>query len=99
MTGWYASQRLHRSTKAVIALAVLAALLVAAVPVALFAGLILMLFGHVVGGLALFGASILAAGGAVVVASVTGMHHLRKLVTEQRFRIVQLGRGDYTSYP
>jgi uncharacterized membrane protein YdjX (TVP38/TMEM64 family) len=98
MAGWYASQRLHRSTKAVLVLAALAVAFVAAVPVALVAGLILMVFGHVVGGLALFGASILAAGAAVLIAGVSGMHRLRKLVTEQRFRIVQLGRGDYSSF-
>ena len=46
------------STKAVIAAALLAVLLVAAVPVALLVGLFLMLFGHVIVGLALFGGSI-----------------------------------------
>ena len=39
----------------------LALLLVAAVPVALPAGVVMMLLGHVVGGLALSGGSILAA--------------------------------------
>jgi uncharacterized membrane protein YdjX (TVP38/TMEM64 family) len=78
----------------VIAAALLAVLLVAAVPVALFVGLILMLLGHVVGGLALFGASILAAAAAVVIARLVGVRHLRRLVTE-RFRVVQLSRGDY----
>jgi hypothetical protein len=83
------------STKLVIAGALLAVLLVAAVPVALFAGLILMLLGHVAVGLALFGGSVLAAGAAVVVASMSGVRHLRKLISEQGDRIVQLRRGEY----
>jgi hypothetical protein len=66
----YPGRATRWSTKAVIAAALLAVLLVAAVPVALFVGLILMLLGHVVGGLALFGASILTAT-AVVVAEMT----------------------------
>jgi uncharacterized membrane protein YdjX (TVP38/TMEM64 family) len=94
MTVRYAGRTTRWSTKVVIAVALLAVLVVAAVPVALFAGLILMLLGHVVGGLALFGASILAAVAAVVIASVTGVRHLRRLVTE-RFRVVQLPRRDY----
>ncbi|HWG02232.1 MAG TPA: hypothetical protein VG164_10360 [Trebonia sp.] len=91
----YGGRTARWSTKVVIALGVLAALLVAAVPVALFAGVILMLFGHVVGGLALFGASILAAAAAVVIAAATGVRHLRALVSRQRFRIVQLRRDQY----
>jgi hypothetical protein len=63
--------------------------------VTLLVGLVLMVAGHVVGGLALFGASILAAGAAVVVASLSGVRHLRKLVREQGSRIVQLRRGEY----
>ena len=96
MASWYSGRsRLGWSAKAVIALAVLAALLIAAVPAAFFVGVILMLLGHVVGGFALFGASVLAAVAAVAVASVTGVQHLRKLVTRQRYRIVQLNRSDY----
>jgi uncharacterized membrane protein YdjX (TVP38/TMEM64 family) len=83
------------SAKAVIAAALLAVLFVAAVPVALFIGVVMMLLGHVVGGLALFGASILAAAAAVVIASLTGVRHLRKLVTQRGNRIVRLGRGEY----
>jgi hypothetical protein len=87
------------STKLVIAAALLAVLLVAAVPVALFVGVIMMLLGHVAGGLALFGGSVLAAGAAVVIASMSGVRHLRKLITEritaQDDRVVQLGRSDY----
>jgi uncharacterized membrane protein YdjX (TVP38/TMEM64 family) len=74
-----------------------AVLLVAAVPVALFAGIVLMLLGHVVGGLALFGGSVLAAVAAVFVAGMSGMRHLRKLA-ERTFRIVQLDHADYTDY-
>jgi len=65
-----------------------------AVPAALFIGVVMMLLGHVVGGLALFGASILAAGAAVVIASLSGMRHLRKLVGRQGYRVVRLGRGE-----
>lgn len=100
MTVWdrargYRGRSAGWSGKAVLALALLAVLLVAAVPAALFVGLILMVLGHVVGGLALFGASILAAGAAVVIASLTGVRHLRKLITQQRYRIVQLRGSDY----
>lgn len=91
----YASRTRRWSTRAVIVAALLAVVLVAAVPVALFVGLILMLLGHVVGGLALFGASILAAGAAVVIASLSGVRHLRRLVSEHGFRVVQPGRGEY----
>jgi hypothetical protein len=80
MTGWDAERMPGRSAKGVIAVALLALLLVAAVPVALLAGLVMMVLGHVVGGLALFGGSILAAGIAVAVAGMSGMRHLRKLV-------------------
>ena len=86
------------STRLVIAAALLAVLLVAAVPVALFAAVIMMLLGHIVGGLALFGASILAAAAAVAIAGVSGARQLRKMVTEvtqQDYRVVQLGRSDY----
>jgi uncharacterized membrane protein len=100
MSVWYKARTregrtLSWSGKAVLALVLLAVLLVAAVPAALFAGLIMMLLGHVVGGLALFGASILVAGAAVVIAGLSGVRHLRKLIGEQRYRIAQLRGGDY----
>jgi len=95
MAVWYTARSMRWSTKAVIAAALLAVLLVAAVPAALFAGLILMLLGHVMAGLALFGASILAAAAAVVVASLSGVRHLRRTIAEQRTRIVRLGGGEY----
>ena len=89
------------STKAVIAAALLAVLLVAAVPVALLVGVFMMLFGHVIAGLALFGGSILAAIVAVVIASMSGVRQLRKLVRQhgynvsQLHKVTQLGQGDY----
>jgi hypothetical protein len=48
-----------------------------------------MVLGNVVGGLALFGGSVLAAGLAVALAGMSGMRHLRRLVSGQGFRIVQ----------
>ena len=95
MTGWYAERKPDWSAKAVIAATVLALLLVAAVPVALLAGIVMMALGHVVGGLALFGGSILAAGVAVTVAGMSGVHHLRKLVSRS-FRVVQLDGREYS---
>ena len=95
MTDWYPARRMGWPAKAVIALGLLAVLLVAAIPVAFLAGLIMMLLGHVVGGLAVFGASILAAATAVVIAGVSGMAQLRRLVSRQRYRIVQLLGSDY----
>jgi uncharacterized membrane protein len=95
MTGWYAERTQSRSGKAVIVVTVLALLLVAAVPLALLAAVIMMLLGHVIGGLALVGSSVLAAGIAVALAGVTGMHHLRKLLSRASFRVVQLDRGEY----
>src|SRR6185312_13150388 len=85
-----------RPGKAMIAVTLLALLLVAAVPVALLAGVVMMLLGHVVGGLALFGGSILAAAIAVAVAGMSGLRHLRKLVSGRSFRVVQLDVSQYT---
>ena len=95
MAVWYSNRKLGWRAKAVIALGVLAALLVAAVPVAFLVGLIMMLLGHIVGGLALWGASIVAAGVAVVIAGLSGVRELRKLVRQQSYRVVQLRRGEY----
>ena len=95
MAVWYAARTMRWSTKLVIAAALLAVVLVAAVPLALLAGVIMMLLGHVVGGLALFGASILAAVAAVAGASLGGVRYLRKLISQPARRIVQLGRGEY----
>src|SRR5271169_6547973 len=95
MTGWYAERTPDRSAKAVIAVTLLALLLVAAVPVALLAGVVVMMLGHVVGGLALFGGSVLAAAIAVVLAGMSGMRHLRKLVSGRSFRVVRLDGSQY----
>jgi uncharacterized membrane protein YdjX (TVP38/TMEM64 family) len=89
-----------RSAKVAIALTVLALVLVAAVPVAFFIGLIMMLLGHVVGGLILFGGSILAAAAAVALAAMTGVRqlrrHVRELLTERSFNVVRLNDDDYS---
>src|SRR5438552_1097566 len=95
MTGWYAERVPHRSAKAAIAVTLLALVLVAAVPVALLAGVVMMLLGHLVGGLALSGGSILAAAIAITVAGMTGMRHLRKLVSVPSFGVVQLDGSQY----
>jgi uncharacterized membrane protein YdjX (TVP38/TMEM64 family) len=95
MTVWYTARAMGWSAKAVIAAGLLAVLLVAAVPAVLFAGVVMMLLGHVVGGLALFGASVLAAAAAVVVAGLSGVRHLRKLVSQRGYQVVQLRQGDY----
>jgi hypothetical protein len=79
----------------VIAVTLLALLLVAVVPVAVLAGVVMMVLGHVVGGLALFGGSVLAAALAVALAGISGMRHLRKLVSERSFRIVPLDGSQY----
>ncbi len=96
MTGWYAERTPDKSARAVIAVTLLALLLVAAVPVALLAGVVMMMLGHVVGGLALFGGSILAAAIAVTLAGMSGMRHLRKLVSGRSVRVVQLDGSQYT---
>src|SRR5271157_876674 len=96
MTGWYAERTPDRSAKAVIAVTLLALLLVAAVPVALLASVVMMMLGHVAGGLALFGGSILAAAIAVALAGMSGMRHLRKLLSGRSFRVVQLDGSQYT---
>ena len=75
----------------------LAVLLVAAVPVALFAGVVMMLLGHVAGGLVLFGASILAAAVAVVIAGLSGVRHLRKLVGHRATGLCNFAGANTTS--
>jgi uncharacterized membrane protein YdjX (TVP38/TMEM64 family) len=97
MTGWYAERMPGSSGKAVIAVTLLALLLVAVMPVALLAGMVLMVLGHVVGGLALFGGSVLAAAVAVALAGMSGMRHLRKLVSRS-FRVVQLDDIKHTGF-
>jgi hypothetical protein len=96
MTRWYTERMPNRSAKVVIAVTLLALLLVAAVPVALLAGVVMMVLGHVVGGLALFGGSVLAAVVAVALAGMSGMRHLRKLVSGGGFDVVRLDGSQYT---
>jgi uncharacterized membrane protein YdjX (TVP38/TMEM64 family) len=96
MMGWYAERTPGRSARAMIAVTLLALLLVAAVPLALLAAVIMMIMGYVVGGLALFGGSVLAAGLAVALAGMSGMRHLRKLLSGDNFRVVRLNGSQYT---
>ena len=95
MTGWYAERTPGRPAKAMIAVTLLALLLVAAVPVALLAAVVMMMLGYVVGGLALFGGSVLAAALAVALAGMSGMRHLRKLLSVGNFRVVRLDASQY----
>jgi uncharacterized membrane protein YdjX (TVP38/TMEM64 family) len=95
MTGWYAERTPDRPAKAMIAVTLLALLLVAVVPVALLAALVMMMLGYVAGGLTLFGGSILAAALAVALAGMSGMRHLRKLLSESSFRVVRLDGSHY----
>jgi hypothetical protein len=96
MTGWYTERAPGRSAKATIALALLAVLLVAAVPVALLVAVVMMLLGHVVGGLAVFGGTVLAAAIAAAVAGVSGMRRLRKLLSSSSFGVVRLDGSQFT---
>jgi uncharacterized membrane protein YdjX (TVP38/TMEM64 family) len=95
MTGWYAQRTPDRPARAMIAVMLLALLLVAAVPVALLAAVVMMMLGHVVGGLALFGGSVLAAGIAVALAGMSGMRHVRRLLSGSGLRVVRLNGSQY----
>ena len=95
MTRWHTERMPDRSAKAVIAVTLLALLLVAAVPAALLAAVVMMVLGYVAGGLALFGGSVLAAAVGVALAGMSGMRHLRKLVSERGLRIVRMDGGQY----
>jgi hypothetical protein len=95
MTGWYAERMPGRSAKAMIAVTLLALLLVAALPVALLAAVVMMLLGHVVGGLALFGGSVLAATTFVGLAGMTGMRRVRKLLSGASFGVAQPDGSQY----
>jgi uncharacterized membrane protein len=96
MTGWHAEPTPGRSAKAMITVTLLALLLLTAVPVALLVALIMMILGHVVGGLALFGGSVLAATIAVALAGMTGMRQLRKLLSRASLNVVQLDHRQHT---
>jgi len=98
MSGWYAERMPDRSAKAVIAVTLLALLLVAAVPVALLAAVVMMMLGHLAGGLVLFGGSVLAAAIAVALAGMSGIRHLRKLLSRGSFRVVRLDGSQYTDF-
>jgi len=89
MTGWNAERMPDRPARAMIALTLLALLLVAAVPVALLAAVVMMTLGYVTGGLALLGGSVLAAALAVAFAGMTGLRHLRKLLSAGSFGVVR----------
>jgi predicted lipid-binding transport protein (Tim44 family) len=96
MTGWYAERAPGRPGRAMIAVTLLALLLVAAVPVALLAAVVLMMLGYVAVGLALAGGSVLAAALAVALAGMTGMRQLRKLLSGASFRVM---RPDGSQHP
>ena len=96
MTRWHTERMADRSARAVVVVTLFALLLVAAVPVALLAGVVMIVVGHVVGGLALFGGSVLAAAVAVTLAGMSGMRHLRKLVSGLSFPVVQPDGSRYT---
>src|SRR5215831_3765735 len=61
------------------------------------AAVVMMMLGHIVGGLALFGGCVLAAAMAVALAGMSGMRHMRKLVSGRSFHVVQRDAGSYTS--
>ena len=96
MTRWSAKRAPGSSAKVMIAVTLLALLLVAAVPLAALAAVVMMVLGYVVGGLALFGGSVLAAGIAVPVAGMSGVRHLRKLLSGGNFRVMRLDASQYT---
>ena|SRR5215467_7501348 len=95
MTGWDAERTPDRPARAVLAVTLLALLLVAAVPAALLAAAVMMLLGHVIGGLAVFGGSVLAAALAIAVAGISGIRHLRKLIAGHAFRVEPLDGSEY----
>ncbi|NUR25658.1 MAG: hypothetical protein HOV83_07375 [Catenulispora sp.] len=83
------------SAKPLIVLTVLAVLLLVAVPISILVALFMIVFGHVVGGFAVIGITLLAAIAAVVLAGASGIRHLQKVVEHKSFRVVQLGRREY----
>src|SRR5262252_3568806 len=95
MTGWYAQRAPGRPARAMIAVMLLALLLVAAVPVALLAAVVLMILGYVAGGLALVGGTVLAAALAVALAGMSGRRQLRKLLSGGSFGVMRLDGSQY----
>ncbi len=99
MDGWSRASGRNGSARAVLAVMLVALVLVAAVPVALLVGLFLMLFGHVLVGLALFGGSVLAALAGVSLAVLSGVrqvHRFRDAVTRRDLRVLRLSDDDYS---
>ncbi len=96
MTGWHAQRTPDRPDRVMTAVMLLALLLVATVPVGLLVAVVMMTLGYVVGGLALFGGSVLAAAIAVALAGLSGMRHLRKLLSGESIRVVRLDASQYT---
>src|SRR6266480_234607 len=86
MTGWYAERTPDRPARAMIVVT----------PVALLAAVVMMMLGSIAGGLALFGGSVAAAAIAVALAGMSGMRHLRKLLSAGSFRVVRLNGSQYT---
>ena len=83
------------SAKPLILLTTIAVLLLVAVPISILVALFMIVFGHVTGGFALIGVTVLAAIVAVVAAGASGVRHLQRVVEQKSFRVVQLGRRDY----
>lgn len=104
MAGWYSGRTVSWQGRALMAAGLLTVVLVAVVPVALVTGLFMMLLGHVVAGLALFGGSVLAAIGAFALTVMGGTRHLRTLIrrqtrqgeqSQQHPSVVRLDQDDY----
>jgi uncharacterized membrane protein YdjX (TVP38/TMEM64 family) len=83
------------SAKPLILLTTIAVLLLVAVPISILVALFMIVFGHVTGGFAVIGVTVVAAVLAVVAAGASGVRHLQKVVERKSFRVVQLGRRDY----
>ena len=96
MTGSHPESAPGRSAKAAIAVTLLALLVLTAVPLAILAAVIMVILGHFVGGLALFGGAVLAAAIALGLAYMTGMHQLRKLLSRASFDVGRLDPRQYT---
>ena len=94
MTDWHAERSPDRSARAMVVLMLAALLLVAVVPLAFLAALVMMILGHVVGGLAVIGGSVLVAGIAVWLAGMSGVRHMRNLLSGG-FRTVRLDGSQY----
>jgi uncharacterized membrane protein YdjX (TVP38/TMEM64 family) len=91
----YGSAERTPSAKPLVFLTILAVLLLVAVPISVLVALFMIAFGHVVGGFALIGVTLVAAFAAVVLAGASGVRHLQKIVERKSFRVVQLSQGDY----